>query len=153
MSDTTSRLRQFLAAILLLGMGGSGVDLLLLAHHEDIKQLIPLILLGAGVAALGWSTLAKSRASVRALQFVMALLMAAGLVGVILHLRSSMEFQAEIDPSLTVLELVMKAMRAKAPPALAPGVMVQLGLIGLASTYKHPALLDPPTEQQTRNTT
>jgi hypothetical protein len=26
------------------------------------------------------------------------------------------------------------------PPLLAPGVMMQLGLIGLAYTYKHPAL-------------
>ncbi|HYJ16246.1 MAG TPA: hypothetical protein VE170_12200 [Candidatus Limnocylindria bacterium] len=29
---------------------------------------------------------------------------------------------------------------AKAPPLLAPGSMVQLGLLGLAYTYKHPAL-------------
>jgi hypothetical protein len=27
-------------------------------------------------------------------------------------------------------------MRAKAPPVLAPGIMIQLGLIGLVSSYR-----------------
>jgi hypothetical protein len=37
--------------------------------------------------------------------------------------------------------LFVKVVTAKAPPALAPGVMVQLGLLGLVYTYKHPALM------------
>ncbi len=38
-------------------------------------------------------------------------------------------------------------MAAKTPPALAPGSMAQLGLIGLAYTYRHPDIagrLDAP---------
>ena len=31
----------------------------------------------------------------------------------------------------------MKVLEAKVPPALAPGVMIQLGLIGLAYTYRY----------------
>ena len=31
-------------------------------------------------------------------------------------------------------------MRAKVPPVLAPGVMVQLGFVGLLYAYRHPAL-------------
>jgi len=29
-------------------------------------------------------------------------------------------------------------MTAKTPPALAPGAMIQLGLLGLVYTYRHP---------------
>jgi hypothetical protein len=31
-------------------------------------------------------------------------------------------------------------MTAKAPPALAPAGLIQLGLLGLLYTYRHPAL-------------
>ena len=31
-------------------------------------------------------------------------------------------------------------MRAKAPPVLASGIMVQFGLLGLVYAYRHPAL-------------
>jgi hypothetical protein len=32
----------------------------------------------------------------------------------------------------------MKAIHSKAPPALAPAAMIQMGLLGLLYTYKHP---------------
>ena len=34
-------------------------------------------------------------------------------------------------------------MTAKAPPALAPAGMIQMGLLGLLYTYRHPALRQP----------
>jgi hypothetical protein len=57
-----------------------------------------------------------------------------------LHLRANMEFQLEMDATLKGLDLFKKSIVAKAPPALAPGSMAQLGLIGLAYTFKHPKL-------------
>ncbi|MFL6279892.1 MAG: hypothetical protein ACJ731_07260, partial [Vicinamibacterales bacterium] len=48
------------------------------------------------------------------------------------------EFQREVDPAIVGRELVVKAMTAKTPPALAPGSMSQLGLIGLAYAYRYP---------------
>lgn len=138
--EPAGRLRIFLSAILLFGLTGSGTELMLLNHHEDFYQAIPLGLVAAALLTLAWHAAAASRTSVRALQIVMFLFVIAGMVGVALHFQSTLEFQREIDPSLRGFQLVMKALRAKAPPALAPGVMIQLGLIGLAFTYRHPAL-------------
>jgi hypothetical protein len=45
-----------------------------------------------------------------------------------------------MDAALSGLALYQKAILAKSPPALAPGAMIQLGLIGLAYTFRHPAL-------------
>ena len=45
-----------------------------------------------------------------------------------------------MDPALSGMALFQKAILAKAPPALAPGAMTQLGLIGLAYTFRHPAM-------------
>jgi len=66
-----------------------------------------------------------------------------GAVGVYLHLRANMEFQLEMDATLSGWALLKKSVLAKSPPALAPGAMTQLGLIGLAYTFKHPALAAP----------
>ena len=41
------------------------------------------------------------------------------------------------------MALFWKAMAAKTPPALAPGAMTQLGLLGLAYAFRHPALGRP----------
>jgi hypothetical protein len=49
-----------------------------------------------------------------------------------LHFQGSAEFKLESNPTLKGWELFWAAMRSKAPPPLAPGVMIQLGLIGLA---------------------
>ncbi len=113
---------------------------MLLNHHEDLKQAIPLSLIALAFLAILWLAVSSSRTAVWGLRAVMSLFVLAGLLGVALHFQSTLEFQREIDPSLRGFDLVMKALRAKAPPALAPGVMIQLGLIGLALTYRHPSL-------------
>jgi hypothetical protein len=58
------------------------------------------------------------------------------LAGVYLHYLGNREFQLELDPSLSGLSLLGKVLHAKAPPALAPGHMSLMGLLGLAATYR-----------------
>ena len=65
----------------------------------------------------------------------MVLFLVAGFLGVALHFDGAAEFQREIDPAIGAWDLVKKVMRAKAPPVLAPGIMLQLGLIGLVYTF------------------
>jgi hypothetical protein len=134
---TLAGIRRILGAILLLGMSGTLMELLLLGHDEDSTQLIPLGLLGLGVAAVAWRAVSGSDASTIAVRGVMALFLVAGLLGVYYHYQANVEFQRETDPSIAGRALLTAVLRAKVPPALAPGIMVQLGLIGLAYTYRH----------------
>jgi hypothetical protein len=129
--------RRLLLALLTFGIVATTADLLLLEHYEDPWQLVPLALNGLGLASIAWHVAAGGAATVRVLQIVMAGFLAAGLVGVALHYRGNLEFQLDINPDQTSWELFTKVMRAKAPPALAPGVMAQLGLLGLIYTYRH----------------
>ena len=69
-----------------------------------------------------------------------------GIVGLWFHLSSNMEFELEMYPTLTGLELLSKALGG-AMPALAPGALVQLGLIGFLYTYQHPALSREQTKE------
>jgi hypothetical protein len=125
--------------MLAAGLLGTAADLLLLNHVEDSWQLVPFGVIAVSLAVLLWHASRPHASSVRALRAAMALLVAAAAIGVVLHFRGNMEFQLELDPSLRGFDLVAAVMRAKAPPALAPGNMALLGLIGLASTYRHPA--------------
>jgi hypothetical protein len=78
--------------------------------------------------------------STRALRWLMLAFVISGLAGVYFHFQGSAEFKLESNPKLDGMALFWEAIRGKAPPLLAPGAMVQLGLIGLIYTYKHPAL-------------
>src|SRR5262245_6183414 len=129
--------RRFLLAILLFGMAGTTVELLLLKHDEGTLQLIPLALLAAGLVAILWHVVSPSRANAGAVRVTMLAFVLAGFAGIYLHYRANVEFQLEGDPHLSGRALLMKALEAKAPPALAPGVMIQLGLLGLAYTYRY----------------
>jgi hypothetical protein len=136
MSDAA---RRILLAILLLGVTGIIAELLLMGHVEDLYQLIPVILGGATVVLSVIVATRPTRGTIRAFQAVMILLIASGGVGAWLHFQVNMEFQLEMDASLTGWDLFRKSILAKTPPALAPGAMAQLGLIGLAYTFRHPA--------------
>ena len=61
-----------------------------------------------------------------------------GGLGVVLHYNGGLEFQADMDPTLSRWHLFWKVVRMQAPPALAPGILVQLGLLGLIATYRDP---------------
>ena len=135
--DTLGGLRRLLAAILLIGMTGSLAELLLLRHVADVLQLVPVVLLVAGIAGVGWHAWTRSAVSATVVRSLMVLFVAAGLAGIYFHFAANVEFQKETDPSLAGTALVWQALEATVPPALAPGVMLQLGLVGLAYTYRH----------------
>ena len=129
------RLRRWILGILLLGLIGTEIELALLEHYDEPLQWIPLLIIAVAVAMLAWNMMRRDAASFRAVQGMMVLCVLAGFAGVALHFDGAAEFQREIDPSIGRWELVTKVMRAKDPPVLAPGVMLQLGLLGLAFTY------------------
>jgi hypothetical protein len=137
MSDAA---RRILLTILVLGIAGISVELWLMAHTGDFYQLIPLWLAGMAVVAAIVVALRPSIGTVRMFQAVMVLFLLSGVVGMVLHFQVNMEFQLEMDPALSGMALYQKSILAKTPPALAPGAMIQLGLIGLAYTFRHPAL-------------
>lgn len=130
-----ARLRRWLFAVLLIGLGGAAVELILLEHYEDTAQLIPLGLIALAAFVLIWDMFSSTTMSRRVTQTTMGLFLAAGVVGIGLHLNGAAAFQREIDPEMDGWTLTKKIFHAKAPPALAPGLMIQLGLVGFAFTF------------------
>ena len=145
-------MRRLLLAVLALGLTGTLTDLLLLAHYEDVAQFIPLALILLALLVLGWHAARPAAGNLRVLRAVLILCVLAGMAGVGFHFNGAAEFQREIDPSLDWWAVVQKVARSQAPPLLAPGGLVQLGLFGLVYTFRHPLLEPgiPPLKEVTR---
>jgi hypothetical protein len=133
---TLIRIRHGVLGLVVFGLIGTAVELALLAHDEDVKQFIPFAAIAIAVGATVWRLARPRRSAVLAVQLAMAILILTGVVGVVLHYQANMEFQLEMDRSLSGLNLMMKVLEAKAPPALAPANMALLGLLGLAGVYR-----------------
>ncbi len=138
--ETLARLRALLAATYLLGALGTGLELFLLEHHEGGWQRVPLVALAAGALALAWALVSGRALAVRAFQAVMAGSLAAALAGLWQHHRANVEFELEVYPELSGWDLLWKSVHGVAPPALAPGTLALLALVGLAWAYHHPSL-------------
>jgi hypothetical protein len=133
------KIRRLLIVTFLFGALGTGAELLLIGHFEEIFQLVPLALLGFSIVVAIWHLMVPGAASLRTFQMTMALLLAGGIVGIGLHYNGNETLQRETHPSLGGIELVRRTMTGEAP-VLAPGTLTLLGLIGLVQTYKHPLL-------------
>lgn len=131
--------RRLLLALVLLGMIGLAAELVLLEHVESVSQWVPLAALALGFVAGAALFVRPVPAAVHMFRVAMAVFVAAGVLGLYLHLRGNVEFEREMDSGLRGLALVWEALRG-ATPALAPGALAHLGLLGLACTYRHPAL-------------
>jgi hypothetical protein len=121
--------------VLMLGMGGLLAELALIAHYEDVAQWIPLALLAMGILMLAADRVLARSWTQLVFQLTMVLLVAAGVLGVYFHFQGSREFQIEMDPQMRGTRLVWHVLRAKSPPTLAPGSMMQLGILGLGYAY------------------
>jgi hypothetical protein len=134
--------RRMLAAMFLFGSLGTGAELLLLEHTEDVWQIVRIVLIATGCATLPVLAIRPAIVGVRTFQMVMILFIASGVVGVLLHYKGNVEFEQELRPGAARGELFWEAMMG-ATPALAPGTMILLGALGLAYTYHHPAVRRP----------
>ena len=133
-------LRSILLLLVLIGIVGLIAELLLLKHTDSFNQWIPLIVLTVGLVSSILVLFRPAPGSIRLFRWIMASFVIAGILGLYLHYRGNVEFALERNPEMHGLSLLWKALRG-ATPTLAPGALAQLGLLGLAFTYRHPALI------------
>ncbi len=134
-ADTVvERLRLWVLGVIVLGLVGTMTELLLLEHDEEALQFVPLVLMVLGAVALVWHAVRKDTASLRALQIIMGLFVLSGFAGMAAHFHGSMEYQLELNPDLG-RGAPGEDRASKGAPLLAPGMMIQMGLLGLAYAF------------------
>jgi len=136
---TLSRVRRVLLAILAIGLAGTGTELVLLKHTDGVWQLVPVFLIGTSLLLVGWVAASRGAASLHLLRVMMWLFVLGGVAGLVLHFKGNIQFEQESDPSIAGTALLRRAVMG-ATPTLAPGTMIQLGLVGLVFLFRHPRL-------------
>jgi uncharacterized membrane protein HdeD (DUF308 family) len=132
-----TRLRTLVLLVLLFGMGGVLAELLLIEHHETNTMWIPLVMLALGAVVVLFRIVSPTRTADRAMAIVMSAFVISGVLGLWFHIDGNRQFELEIYPSMGGFELFWESMTG-ATPALAPGTMVLLGLIGLVVSVAVP---------------
>ncbi len=138
------RWRQLVLLVIVVGFVGTLAELLLLGHYEDRWQFAPLGLGGAVLLALLWYALSAGGMPVRTVRWLSLLSCASAVAGLVLHYQANVEWELETTPELQGWALFREAVTG-ALPLLAPGTMLQLGLLGLIWTMRHPRLATPAT--------
>jgi hypothetical protein len=129
--------RKALAAVLIFGLFGTEVELFLLKHTDGAWQLVPVVLVGATLLLAVWAAARPGPLTLGILRVVMGVFLIVGITGIILHFTGNVGYERESNPGLGGADLYRAAMMGSTP-LLAPGVMIQLGLVGLLYTYRHP---------------
>ncbi len=136
-TNPAARLRRLTLLVLLFGIGGVLAELVLIEHYETNTMWIPLAVLAAGAATVLWRLASPTRAADRALTLAMAAFLVSGVLGLWFHFDGNRQFELEVYPSMGGFDLLWESMTG-ATPALAPGTMVLLGLIGLVVSVAVP---------------
>jgi hypothetical protein len=149
--DTAQGVRRILLAIVAFGVAGTLVELIFIGHNQDAVQWLPFGLLGATGVGLVWVARSPSPRALHGFRALMAVVTLSSTLGLYFHLRGNMAFELESDPSLAGFALLLESVQG-GTPILAPGILAQVGLLGLAFTYRHPNLIaacEVRTSQQT----
>jgi len=131
--------RTFLFVLSALAFFGAMLELVFLEHFESAIQMVPFYLGGVGIVTVLAAWLLQNPGIIRIHQVIMVLVVIGGFFGVYEHLVHNFAFELEIRPNATVTDVIWDALHG-ASPLMAPGIFAFGGVLGLAATYKHPAL-------------
>lgn len=108
---------------------GSLIELYLINHYEDTFQIIPIFCLGVSLGSLIILYFRVSKLTINLFKASLLVISFVGLLGVILHLNSNFQFEKEIKPSSSTMDLFIESLSG-ALPALAPLNLVLLAMVG-----------------------
>lgn len=131
-------LRQLVFALIVFGMAGLLMELILIEHYDSWQQWIPLVLLTLGLIDVGIVVHNTTPGTLKAFRVLMGLYVVIGGLGLYFHVAGNMDFALERDATLSGVRLILKSVHG-GTPILAPGALTQLGLLGLAYAFRHPA--------------
>ncbi len=143
-------MRRLILLLALIGIVATFAELLLIGHSKSPIQWLPFLMLGSAAASFALVILYPNALTLRILQLVMVIVALSSAIGVYEHFMGNLEFQHEIKPNLAGWSLIWKTLKGGVP-LLAPGILFQVGLLGLLFSFRHPDLKTARTKLEPSN--
>ena len=89
----------------MIGLFGTGGELLLIGHTDGYQQWIPIVLMAFSVVVLFIHWFFFKPLTVRLFQLTMVMFVLSSLVGIWLHYQGNLEFELEMYPASRGFEL------------------------------------------------
>jgi hypothetical protein len=136
---TAQTLRRFALALCVLGVVTTPIELVLMHHYNDKDQIMPFVFFGLAAIGVAAAWFRPNARVLRGVRVLMVLVVLGSGIGVMEHLKANYRDATRGGAVPNLIELVLTGVA----PLLAPGILAQVGLLGLAFTYKHPAFEIP----------
>ncbi len=144
---TAQTLRRFALALCVLGVVTTPIELVLMHHYNSKDQIMPFVFLGLAAIGILAAWFRPNARVLRGVRVLMVLVVFGSGIGILEHLKANYRDALRGGTSPNLIEMVLTGFA----PLLAPGILAQVGLLGLAFTYKHPAF-EVPEETLVRAT-
>jgi hypothetical protein len=137
-AETLQIVRQWILAAIAAALVVMEGELIFVRHFGNNNgQMIAVVLTSAGLLATGWHVIARNTPSIIVFRFLMYLFLVFGIDGLLVHYNFAAHAALKSHPALGGLPLLYAALSGDIP-LLAPGLLIQVGLLGLLYTFHHP---------------
>jgi hypothetical protein len=135
---TLKGMRLLIMAAIAVALTVTEAELIYVGHTgTNNGQLIAVVLVAAGLTVSTWHAIARNTTSIVVFRFTMYLFLVFGLDGMLTHYNAAVHAALKLHPTLAGLPLLTATLSGSIP-LLAPGMLIQVGLLGLVYTFNHP---------------
>jgi hypothetical protein len=137
-SPTLTVVRSLVLLAIAVALIVTEAELLFVGHiGSNNGQIIAVVLIGVGLIAVTSHALLRNSASIVLFRLAMYLFLVFGLDGLMTHYHAAENAVLKSQPGLAGFALLRATLGGKIP-LLAPGMLIQIGLLGLVYTFQHP---------------
>jgi hypothetical protein len=135
---TLQVVRRWILAAIAAALIATEAELIFVRHFGNNNgQMIAVVLAGSGLISMAWHAIARNTPSIVVFRFLMYLFLVFGIDGLLVHYNFAVHAALKSHPALVGLPLLYATLSGEIP-LLAPGMMIQVGLLGLLYTFHHP---------------
>ena len=137
-TQTLRVVRLFILAAVAVALIVTEAELLFVGHTASNNgQVIAVVLVAAGLIVTTWHAVARNTPSIVVFRFAMYLFLVFGVDGILTHYHAAIQAVLKSQPALAGLPL-LDAVLSGNIPLVAPGMLIQIGLLGLIYTFDNP---------------
>ena len=137
-AETLQIVRRWVLAAIAAALIATEAELIFVRHFGNNNgQMIAVVLTSMGLISVGWHAIARDTMSIVVFRFLMYLFLVFGIDGLIVHYNFAAQAALKSHPALAGLPLLYATLSGDIP-LLAPGMLIQVGLLGLLYTFHHP---------------